>query len=106
MEAVFVGNIRKDHFGRIVIDTCESDESHLVHAPTDPVRNRPICRHLLEDSFAEFIGQRGRLVVSVRLEEDLPGAIPTKEILDATTRKTPTSMTEALLASVEHVDGQ
>lgn len=61
------GNIRTDHFGRLVVDSCESDNAHL-RAPVEG--ERQTCRHLVEDSFSDFVGKRGRLTITVTLLEE------------------------------------
>ena len=113
----FTGNIRKDHFGRIVVDTCPSDPSHLVDGVTDPVERRALCRKLIDDAFSDFLGKSGTLVLTISLRED-QAALPVAEMSDQTTRqvldagaaeKKPalsrSQLELSVLAAVEHVDG-
>lgn len=69
--ASFIGNIRRDLFGRIVVDTCESDGAHLrKDGPLPAGDDRHRCRRLIEETFTEFEGRSGTLVVRVELVED------------------------------------
>lgn len=68
---IFNGNIRKDHFGRIVVDTCESDNAHLrKDGPLPPGDDRWRCRNLVEEALEHVVGKKGKLVVSVSVVED------------------------------------
>lgn len=104
------GNIRKDGFGRIVVDNCPSDPDHLCESKTDPVQNRPLCRKLVEEAFESFLGKKGTLVMTISLREDGLGAVPGAEIHTAKTAKYSTvpagAIEEAVLAALEHVDGE
>jgi len=62
------GHIRNDHFGRLVVDQCESDNEHL-RAPGDG-GERQTCRNLVEDAFLPFVGKCGRLTITVTLLEE------------------------------------
>ncbi len=64
-------NIRRDCFGRIVLDTCDSDGEHLRFAEPLPGDDRPRCRELLEEMFAPLIGRRGTLFVSVVFADEI-----------------------------------
>jgi hypothetical protein len=68
------GWVRQDPFGRIVIDDCPSDETHLRHSKTNPETNKPSCRYLLEQFFDRgedtIIGKRGHLTVTFSFAED------------------------------------
>ncbi len=64
-------NIRRDCFGRIVMDTCDSDGEHLRFAEPLPGDDRPRCRELLEEMFAPLIGRRGTLFVSVVFADEI-----------------------------------
>jgi len=103
------GNVRKDHFGRIVVDTCSSDPDHLRESRTDPARNRPLCRKLVEDAFEGFLGKTGTLVMTISLKEDSVGAIPGAEIHTAVTVQNKSCSTggleEAVIAALEQLDG-
>lgn len=67
----FVGNIRRDQFGRTVVDTCASDGNHLrKDGPLPEGDDRHRCRRLVEEMFTEFEGKRGTLLVRVELIED------------------------------------
>lgn len=46
---LFRGKSRVDHFGRIMIDTCPSDNEHLRSSITNPETGKPSCRFLLDD---------------------------------------------------------
>lgn len=107
------GNIRKDHFGRIVVDSCESDLDHNVNAVPKPGDDRARCRSLVEEAFADFIGKRGTMVVSILFQEEaVEGAMPTAalDVHSAETRKVvspaPATMGEAVQTALEHVDGK
>jgi hypothetical protein len=65
---VFNGRFRKDTFGNVVVDTCESDDKHLVGAITDPKIGKPSCRKSI-NVFDEIIGKSGHLMVYVQFEE-------------------------------------
>lgn len=69
----FAGNFREDGFGRVVVDTCPSDEEHLRSSKTDPATNRPQCRRLVEEVFAKYLGKSGRLHIEATFYEDYPG---------------------------------
>ena len=84
---VISGWVRKDPFGRIVLDECPSDHLHLVHAPTDPETGKPACRVVLDDLLTrgpleQMIGKRGELLVTVSFEEDRPSG-PIEEAIKA-----------------------
>ena len=81
------GNIRKDHFGRIVIDTCRSDLDHNKTSKTDRVQNRPLCRGLVEEAFDGFLGKKGTLTLTISLREEDQSALPVSEMSEETTRK-------------------
>jgi hypothetical protein len=67
---IFNGNVRKDDFGRIVVDTCESDGAHLrKDGPLPEGDDRWRCRNLVEQAFDHVVGKKGKLVVSVSLVE-------------------------------------
>jgi hypothetical protein len=63
------GNVRFDHFGRIVLDDCPTDHDHLVD-PKAVGEGRPTCRKLLENSFREIVGKNGTLVVTISFYEE------------------------------------
>lgn len=63
------GSFRSDIFGRIVADQCPSDHEHLRSAPTDPEKNKPSCRFLLEEFFGDVVGKRGKMTLSFVFEE-------------------------------------
>lgn len=67
----FYGNIRKDHGGNIIIDTCDSDHDHLVNGETDPDTNKPVCRKALNHMFEELIGKSGTLTVRIEFFKNL-----------------------------------
>lgn len=65
-------NVRRDNFGRIVLDECTSDGEHLRDDGKFDEFNesgRQQCRQLLEESFAAFVGKRGHLRVKIEFEE-------------------------------------
>ena len=64
------GYIRKDYFGRIVIDTCKSDEDHLRNSKAKPGYQRAGCRVLVEDNFNEFVGMKGFMKVTIEVTRD------------------------------------
>ena len=64
----FNGSFRKDTFGNVVVDTCKSDDEHLVNAATDPRTGKPSCRKLV-NAFDDLAGLSGHLVVYVQFEE-------------------------------------
>lgn len=64
------GHIRTNHGGQIVVDSCLSDNEHLVSGLTDPETNKPVCRRVLEHAFDELVGKKGTLVVSVIFVEE------------------------------------
>lgn len=67
------GYIRNDRFGRIVIDTCKSDQEHLRNAEAPPGEDKPKCRVLLEEYFHEYVNERYRLSIDISarpLEDD------------------------------------
>lgn len=84
MEKFFAitGWIRKDDFGRVVIDECPSDPTHLAHSPTDPETNKPSCRYLIDELFSRertlddgvvdsrMMNRKGSLIVTVQFIED------------------------------------
>jgi hypothetical protein len=47
------GYIRKDKFGRIILDECPSDEHHLKYAQAKEGDDRACCRIVLDDWIAE-----------------------------------------------------
>lgn len=104
------GNIRKDHFGRIVVDSCPSDPDHLRDSKTDPDQNRPLCRKIVEEAFEGFLGKSGTLVMTISLKEEVVGAVPSGEIHTAVTVKNKSSSTggleEAVIAALEQLDGR
>lgn len=61
----YEGNIRKDHFGRIIIDTCVSDVDHLQHAVAKPGDDRARCRQLVEELFNDLEGLKGEVTVTI-----------------------------------------
>jgi hypothetical protein len=102
------GNIRKDHFGRIVIDNCPSDSEHLCDSKTDPVQNRPLCRKLVEEAFEGFLGKTGTLVLTISLKEESVGAVPTETHTAKTVKYSvaaPGALAEAVVAALEQLDG-
>lgn len=105
----FLGNIRRDNFGRIVVDLCSSDLKHLRDSKTDPIHNRPMCRRLIEEAFEPFVGRSGRLTLTVAFDEEAVGAVP-QDIFTATTREVDVAphgrIEEAVLTALEQVDGQ
>ena len=67
----FTGNVRRNHLGQIVIDTCESDGAHLRReGPLPEGWDRWRCRRLVEDAFQDMVGKRGTLVLRVEFFED------------------------------------
>jgi len=69
---VLSGNIRKDHFGRIVVDGCDSDLNHLQNATAKPGEDRAKCRNLLEQYFEKYIGLKGRLSIEISFRPEIP----------------------------------
>ena len=67
---VFEGNVRRDYFGRFVIDTCVSDDDHLLNAQPKPGDDRARCRRLLDESFESLEGLKGRVVVTVEFQAE------------------------------------
>ena len=63
------GNIRRDHFGRFVVDNCPSDEEHLRSSQTNPETNKPICRNLVEEAFSHLEGKTGTLKITLVFDE-------------------------------------
>jgi hypothetical protein len=55
------GHIRKDYFGRIVVDQCISDEEHLKNGITYEGEDRVGCRVILDDLFERLVGKTGRI---------------------------------------------
>lgn len=66
----FYGNIRKDHFGNIILDDCESDQDHLVNATTAPSLNKPYCRFSLNNLLDGITGKRGTLILNGEFTEE------------------------------------
>lgn len=67
----FPGNVRKDRFGRIVVDLCGSDGEHLTRDLTaEEQADRQKCRYLVEQAFEEFVGKKGTLMVEVTFREE------------------------------------
>lgn len=64
------GNIRRDVFGRIVIDECESDSQHLTRPLKPTETERQLCRHLIEEAFQDLVGKKGTLVLNITFKED------------------------------------
>lgn len=67
------GYIGRDRFGRIVIDTCKSNEEHLRYSVVLPGDDRSRCQILLENYFNEYVNGRYRLSIDVSsrpLEDD------------------------------------
>ncbi len=62
-------NFRRDHFGRVVVDTCSSDHAHLT-APAVEGKERPGCRELIDTLFEQFAGKRGTMTVSIRFSPE------------------------------------
>ncbi len=62
-------HVRRDVFGRIVLDECESDSAHLRFAEAPPGDDRPRCRQLLEELFADLVGRHGTLSVDIFFED-------------------------------------
>lgn len=64
------GYVRKDIFGRLFLDRCESDEVHLTSPRGVPDAERPGCRKYFEDFLVptSLLGKRitfrGRIKVS------------------------------------------
>jgi hypothetical protein len=71
VETKLYGNIRRDHFGRFVVDPCPSDRDHIRDAVAKPGDDRARCRNLVEESLFAFEGKRGTLHVTIELEEDV-----------------------------------
>jgi hypothetical protein len=69
----FHGNIRRDPFGRVVVDTCPSDGDHLRDSRAIPPDDRARCRTLVENVFQEHIDKRGKLLVTVSFEPEEDG---------------------------------
>lgn len=105
----FSGNLRRNNGGQIIADTCGSDRDHLRDSVTDLATNRPQCRKTVESCFDDVIGKAGKLVVTIRFEEDSVGALPDAELVHtAETVKHHTSplgaIEEAVIAVLEQSD--
>jgi hypothetical protein len=105
----FVGNVRKDNFGRIVVDSCESDVDHHLNSVAKPGDDRARCRRLVEEAFAGYVGRRGKMVIAITFEDEVvDGALPS-DVFTAVTRKhsieTPGQIVDAVIAALEHIDG-
>lgn len=61
------GHIGKDLFGRIYIDRCPDDATHMA-APLKEGEQRRMCRWYIEDVFEEMVGLEGTLKVQVMLD--------------------------------------
>lgn len=58
-----VGYLSRDTFGRVYIDTCATNEQHLL--------NRHGCRKYIEDLVPEkFVGKKVFLAVTVYVEDE------------------------------------
>jgi hypothetical protein len=58
--------MRFDHWGRIVIDKCNTDQEHILH-PIDHDGMRSKCRHLLEQLVPEeFMHQIGDITIAIQ----------------------------------------
>lgn len=60
------GYLRKDQFGRVFIDTCQSDEEHLT-SPLPPGQERRTCRKYLSDIFPVPNDQTKRVKISYEI---------------------------------------
>lgn len=61
-----LGYLGRDAFGRIYLDTCETNEAHLKNQVAG--KERPGCRTYIEDLFPEsLLGQRVAAIVDVFL---------------------------------------
>ena len=73
----FQGNVRRDPFGRIVVDECPSDKAHLRDSVALPGDDRARCRRLVESVLEEHIGQKGKLSISVVFQPEEDGTSTT-----------------------------
>jgi len=105
----FLGRVRRNHGGQIIVDTCASDVDHLRESITDLVTNRPQCRKAVDSCFEDLIGKDGKVTVTVSFDGDWMGAVPGAEIHTAKTAKyyttQPGAMEEAVIAALEDLDG-
>jgi hypothetical protein len=62
--------LRKDDFGRAVIDICPSDREHLAN-PSIVSYERPHCRYLLENLVPQdVVGKKGTWEITIVFREE------------------------------------
>lgn len=55
---------RVDGFGRVFLDTCETDDEHAV-APVPEGYDRRKCRVYLDRLFEDFLDKKGKFIITV-----------------------------------------
>ena len=72
------GYLRKDQFGRVIIDTCKTDEDHLLVALPEG-QERRVCREYLDDIMMipeTYLGKRVYITYDIRIESEETYAEP------------------------------
>jgi hypothetical protein len=59
------GNVRRDNFGRFIVDPCSSDNDHLINSVAKPGDDRARCRRLVEEAFENLEGLNGTVTITV-----------------------------------------
>jgi len=65
----FLCRVRRDQFGRIVLDTCKSDEDHLKFSTAKEGDDRARCRMLVEEYFDKMVDKEGLFTMDISLDE-------------------------------------